>query len=203
MWLFCLLEIKLSNMKSVIFIILSIASLLATNNSDEYKYKEQEIKAFNRINELRANPHLIKTELGINDHRLKKQAPLIWDETLAKAARQKAQDMATNNYFSHTDLQGRGMNIVIYEAGYHLPSYYINNKAANYCESISGGISDGAKIIDFLIIDKGVEPPGHRNHLMGLESYAEAKMCGIGIAYNPNSTYKYYASIIVVPKFQN
>ena len=56
MWLFCLLEIKLSNMKSVIFIILSIASLLATNNSDEYKYKEQEIKAFNRINELRANP---------------------------------------------------------------------------------------------------------------------------------------------------
>jgi hypothetical protein len=56
------------------------------------------------------------------------------DDTLSQVARQRAQDMADRNYFSHTSPDGHGPNFWVVQAGYGLPNYYTAN--GNNIESI-------------------------------------------------------------------
>lgn len=160
--------------------------------------KEEAISAFNYLNKLRKNPEFIKQETGINDKKVKKSQALVWNKILAKVAEEKATDMASNNYFSHTNKKGEGINIMIHRAGYTLNENFIKQKNSNFFESIQAGISIGKDIIKELIIDEGIVPPGHRYHLLAVgEFYNNFVDCGIGIAYNPNSEYEYYCCVII------
>ncbi len=184
-------------------IIIAIAVLCLSNTSQNSTtlLKEEAKKAFNYLNRLRDNPELIKQETGITDTKIKKTHLLKWNETLAKVAEEKAADMASKNYFNHTNKNGEGINIMIHRAGYTLNSKFFNQKNSNFFESIHAGSSSGVDAIKELIIDKGINPPGHRYHLLAVDDfYKNCYDCGIGIAYNPNSTYKYYSCIIIAKK---
>lgn len=190
-------------MKRTHFFIAAIA-LLAFSSfiSVNTKLLQEEAKlAFNYLNKLRENPKFVETETGIKDSKIKKIHPLVWNETLAKVAEAKASEMATKNYFGHTDKDGNGINILIHNAGYTLNKAFLSNKSDNFFESISAGLSDGKEIIKDLVIDKNINPPGHRYHLLAVDDfYKNCYDCGIGIAYNENSSYKYYTCIIIAKK---
>ncbi len=190
-------------MKFKSFSVLLISCFVLTSfvSTDTKTLKEEAKLAFNYLNKLRENPKLVESETGVKDKNIKAVVALTWNETLAKVAEAKASDMATNNYFAHQDKQGRGINILIHNAGYTLNEAFIKNKSSNFFESINAGLSDPKQIIKDLIIDEGLNPPGHRNHLLALDDfYKNCYDCGIGIAYNENSKYKYYTCIIIAKK---
>ena len=132
------------------------------------------------------------------------RAPFVWDDTLAELARQKAEDMARHNYFNHVDKKGKGMNYYLWQANYPLPSFYSKEARANNVESIAANTESPLVFVRQLIEDQGVPSLGHRKHLLSLnEESVPATHIGIGIAYNPNSKYKYYCSILIAPRVEN
>lgn len=189
----------MKNIKNIIFLFVAFSSTFCIGNAQNNRIlKEEAISAFNYLNTLRMNPELIKKEIGINDRKIKKSQPLVWNEILVKVAEEKASDMASKNYFSHTNKNGEGINIMIHRAGYTLIKDFIKQKNSNFFESIHAGSSKGIDIIKELIIDDGITPPGHRYHLLSVDDFNKNSVdCGIGIAYNPNSKYEYYCCIII------
>jgi uncharacterized protein YkwD len=169
-----------------------------TQDKSDEKVQSEIQTAVDYINKVRKNPASFSQEIGADLSYVETRAALNWDSKLAKAAQAKAEDMANNNYFSHTDLKGCGMNIKIYEAGYELESSWYSDPSANYFENIAAGTKGGIETVKMLILDKNSSTTGHRNSLLGIgDFYSDNTDIGIGYAYNPNSTYKYYWSILV------
>lgn len=154
--------------------------------------------AFDYINKIRSNPASYSDKIGVDLSYVEARAALNWDENLAKAAQEKAEDMANNNYFSHVDQKGYGMNYKINAAGYALEESWYSDISSNYFENICAGKSTGVSMVEMLVLDEGTNPPGHRNSLLGIGDFYKNNVdIGIGLAYNANSTYKYYWSILV------
>lgn len=101
-------------------------------------------------------------------------APLTWNTQLAQAAAGHSTDMANNNYFSHTSLDGRTFLDRINATGY-LGSYWGENIYA-------GGADVSAAVNAWL------DSPGHCANIMN----ANFKDLGAACAYNASSTYSYY-----------
>lgn len=156
--------------------------------------------AFDYLNAVRNNPSAYSEELGVDLSEVEKRPELIWNENLATAAYNKVKDMAENDYFSHVDLDGYGMNYRINEAGFHLADYLLQSKTANNFESIAAGTKhDSGKImIQLFIIDKNIPDLGHRKHLLGMTDFwAESEYCGIGFYKQPGSKYTHYICVLV------
>ena len=100
--------------------------------------------------------------------------PLAWNAALAQAAAGHSQDMATNNYFSHTSRDGRSMVDRINAAGY-------------LWSSIGENIAAGYPTID-AVIDGWMASDGHCANLMN----PNFRDTGLACVANPNSTYKTY-----------
>ena len=100
--------------------------------------------------------------------------PLAWNAALALAAAGHSQDMATNNYFSHTSRDGRSMVDRINAAGY-------------LWSSIGENIAAGYPTID-AVIDGWMASDGHCANLMN----PNFRDTGLACVANPNSTYKTY-----------
>jgi hypothetical protein len=83
--------------------------------------------------------------------------------------------MAERDYFSHVDPDGNGINILMHRAGYTLPEDWIKPRSSNFFESIfaTGGVVQPETVINELIRDRGVNPPGHRQHLLSARSFDE------------------------------
>ena len=114
---------------------------------------------------------------------------------LAQVARERALDMGTRNYFSHTNPDGFGPNYLVRQAGYALPTWYDVANDANNIESISGGYSTAATAWAGWL-----NSAGHRVHVLGQEEFwADQTNFGIGYAYVPNSTYRHYWVFISAP----
>ena len=161
-------------------------------------------KSFSELNQVRQNPALYATKYKLPAlKKIPKIHALTWDTTLARLAQQKAQDMANHNYFSHQDKKGRGMNYYLWKADYPLPANFSKKASDNGVESIVANTEGPEGFIQQLIVDQGVRNLGHRKHLLGLEHFKENTHIGIGIAYNPRSTYKYYCSILIAPRKEN
>jgi len=112
-------------------------------------------------------------------------------------AQKKAQDMIDRSYFGHVNPDGDGINILIHEAGYKLVDGFISGRSANYFESIGAGYSGGVAGIKALILDKETNPPGHRNHLLGIDSFW-SNCADIGIGYaTGGGDYGTYMVIII------
>ena len=109
---------------ALIIILSAIASLTFGQSSPKGNLREWEKDLFEKLNAIRENPSDFISEFNLPDLRdVESRQPLIWDSALAKMAREKAQDMAKKNYFSHTDKSGRGMNYILLKAGYVIFSY--------------------------------------------------------------------------------
>ena len=117
------------------------------------------------------------------------------DPILSQVARERAQDLAGRNYFSHTNPDGFAANYLVWQAGYDLPAWWGNGLADNYIESIAGGYaSPDDTWVDWM------NSPSHRTHILALEPfYQNQTSYGVGYAYSATSTYKHYWVILTAP----
>lgn len=163
--------------------------------------KEETKSAFEFLNRVRENPSAFSAEIGADLGKIKPLPALIWNDTLARVAEQKAMDMGKRNYFGHVNPQGKGINIMIHEAGYHLPPEWIADKKTNYFESINAGTETGAGAIKDLILDSYDKDKGHRRHLLGMNDFYSS-LIHIGIAHVKveGSQYIYYTVVIIAKR---
>ncbi len=156
-------------------------------------------KAFIYLNKVRANPPAYSEACHVDLSDLEPRPLLLWNESLAKAAQAKAEDMRDRNYFAHVDPDGNGMNIKIVEAGYDLPEAWYKDPSANYFESLAAGASSGEAAIQMLIEDRNTDPPGHRNHLLALDEFwSNCSDIGIGYAEgNQDSPFATYVCVLI------
>ena len=102
-------------------------------------------------------------------------APLTMNGTLRTAARLHSQDMAAQNYFSHTSLDGRTFSQRMTNAGYAGPFPWGENIAA-------GQPTPQA------VVDAWMSSPAHCTNIMN-GSY---RAIGVGYAFRAGSTYGHY-----------
>jgi uncharacterized protein YkwD len=155
------------------------------------------MEAFEYLNKVRQAPANFSQEIGADLSAVQARHSLVWNATLAQVAQKKAQDMATRSYSNHTTPEGLGINKMMNDAGYKLAPYMLQRDSDNWFESIAWGFSSGPETIKSLIQDMFDANLGHRKHLLGTDaSNAKCVDIGIGFAANPNSTHKFYWSII-------
>lgn len=104
-----------------------------------------------KINRLRAQG----CRCGVE--RMPPAPPLIWNDRLEIAAMGHAGDMASQNYFSHTSLDGRTMQDRIRNAGYSSKGF----ESYEIGENIAWGPQTIAEVMDGWI-----KSPGHCRNLM-------------------------------------
>lgn len=100
--------------------------------------------------------------------------PLTWNSALATAAQRHADDMAANNYFSHTSRNGERFTTRIRNAGYRY------RLAA---ENLAAGQQTPEEVVA-----SWMASTGHRANILN----CRLKEIGIGYAYNEASSYGSY-----------
>lgn len=103
--------------------------------------------------------------------------PLVQASELTQAARRHSQDMANNNFFSHTGSDGSTAGERISDAGYNWWTYG---------EIIAAGYPDAESAVA-----GWMNSPGHRAIILS-EAYTEF---GAGYATNPSSNYTRYYTV--------
>jgi uncharacterized protein YkwD len=102
-------------------------------------------------------------------------AALVMNSKLRNAARWHSQDMAANNYFSHTSLDGRTFDERIHDAGYA--------GSGPLGENIAAGQSSPSSVVN-----GWMGSPGHCRNIMDPAFHA----IGVGYAYDADATYRHY-----------
>lgn len=154
--------------------------------------------AFEYLNKVRQSPKSYTKEIGMMMLLAKQMPQLIWNDTLAQVAEARALDMAEKDYFAHVNKKGEAVNILIHRAGYELDEIFIKKKKQNSFESIAFGYASGVESVKNLIIDKGINPPNHRKHLLGMTDFwATCYDCGIGFVQSSNPQKSTYICIII------
>lgn len=184
-------------MRLILLITLTLSALCASAQVT-YDGKES-LLAIEYLNRVRQNPKAYVDSTETPSMKYAKPKPVLQvDSILMKVARIKATDMATNNYFDHVNKQGEGINWMMHANGYILDDRWLQKKSFNAFESIAAGFATGVENINTLILDKGQDPPGHRQHLMGMTDFwSDCTDVGAAIVHNPKSKYKYYFVIII------
>lgn len=119
----------------------------------------------------------------------------VCDPILAQVARARARDMAMRDYFSHTNPDGDGPNLLVRRAGYLLPDWYGDDQDANNIESISGGRPTANDAWQAWL-----NSTSHHSHVLGTQPfYAEQEAYGIGYYFNPDSRYHHYWVFLSAP----
>jgi len=166
--------------------------------------KEESLKAFEYLNTFRQNPKEEAKKIELRLKKIKPAQTLKWNETLARIAKERAMDMAENNYFRHRDKKGKAINYKLKKGGYTIYKLYTKDKGFNSFESISAGMSTGIESIKSLIIDEGVKSKGHRKHLLGIDiknSFPQNSTlydCGIAFVDASNTKAKYQSYVVVI-----
>jgi hypothetical protein len=155
--------------------------------------------AFDFLNKVRQNPHLYSKEIGINLTGITAQPPLRWNDILAQVAQAKAEDMMKRSYFEHTTPEGKGINILLFEAGYPLPKEWTEPQNNNYFESLIAGNATPKEGIIYLLRDGGVidhKKAGHRSHLLGIDKFY-SNLTDIGIGWAKGGKLGSYLCVII------
>ncbi len=105
-------------------------------------------------------------------------SPLQWDDTLANAARDYAQNMHDNQFFSHDGLDGSTFMDRIKRAGYMFPK-----SGYSAGENLIGGYDSAEEAVD-----AWMDSPGHRENILN----PDFKYLGVGAFKGPNG-YEIYA----------
>jgi uncharacterized protein YkwD len=120
---------------------------------------------------------------------------VVLDPILCRVARQKAADMASRGYYSHTDPDGHGPNWLVRQAGYTLPDYYDQSPAANNIESVNAGRASASEAWS-----SWMDSSPHRQHLLAENSFfAQQTSVGVGFVADPESEWRYYWVVITAP----
>ena len=152
-----------------------------------------------RLNWIRLDPVRYQNgfNLSVDLSNAKPRQPLAINYSLMAAAQIRSDEMAKHNYFSHqSNITRKWPNEIAEEAGFVLPRFF--GKKKNSIESISGGtrFKDSADSLKQLIVDRGINPPAHRHHLLGMtDFYSKGNEIGVGIAFNKRSQLGYYWTI--------
>jgi uncharacterized protein YkwD len=120
------------------------------------------------LNEARAASRMCGTTF------YKAAGPLTWNAKLADPAGGHAQDMASNNYFSHTSQDGRSFSQRI--------------SATGYAWSATGENIAAGQATPEQVVNAWLQSPAHCENIMN-GSYAEA---GVACMKNDASSYKTY-----------
>lgn len=111
----------------------------------------------------------------INDYRGRNgAAPLVLSRSLTNAADAHSTDMAQNNYFSHFDRSGRSPSERAAASGYGSP----------VSENLAAGSSSAANTFE----QWRTSTDGHNENMLD----ASHRVIGLGRAYGPSSTYRWY-----------
>ena len=150
-----------------------------------------------RLNRARHDPYAYQLEenLPVDLSSVERRPPLAVNDSLFGSAVFHADEMATYNYFGHQSaVTGAWPNKMARDHGYQLPSWWTDD--ANYIESIAAGYTTPLETMNALIVDAGIDPPGHRNHLLGIDTFnADAREIGTGYSYRDASLYRHYWAI--------
>lgn len=158
--------------------------------------------AFDYLNKIRQNPSLYSKEIGLSLSGIPARQALRWNDTLAKVAQAKAEDMLKRNYFAHVNPDGKGINILLLEAGYQIPAEWAEPKSNNYFESLAAGNSTPKEGIIYLLKDGGQtdhKKAGHRSHLLGIDKFY-SNLTDIGIGWVKGGKYGSYLCVIIAKK---
>ncbi len=148
-----------------------IHSIFILDDDYDIGFSDAEISAEKLSNEAKMNFHF--TNAFRVYHGLK---PLKWSDKAAKSARLHSEDMAENDYFSHTGLNGSSCSQRMEAQGI----------SWSWCgENIAGGT---IRFLGFHSFDGWVNSEGHRNNILK----AAFTNLGVGIAYDKSSKYTYY-----------
>lgn len=148
------------------------------------------------LNQIRHDPQAYDQAAGLGGilDAVETRQPLAINDDLFASAEFHATEMADNDYFAHQSaVTGDWPNLMARDQGYDLPSFFPDDN--NFIESLAAGnaFGDPADVIELLIVDAGVPSLGHRNHLLGIDSFnAQANEIGVGHAFNLLSTYDHY-----------
>jgi uncharacterized protein YkwD len=125
-------------------------------------------QVLDRVNQARASSRMCGSTM------FNAVAPLAWNALLFDAAAGHAQDMATNNYFSHVSQDGRTFSQRISAAGYAW-------------SAVGENIAAGQASVDE-VMNSWLQSPGHCENIMN-GNYTEV---AVSCARNDASTYKQY-----------
>jgi uncharacterized protein YkwD len=127
-----------------------------------------------------------------NQERQQQGLPALqWDEALASIARDHSQDMATNNFFSHTNLRGQDPTERASAAGYAIRRDLGGNRySVGIGENIGkmptgnvigqGYVNNDPESIARAMVQAWMESPGHRQNILNTQ-YVRI---GVGVAYD-------------------
>jgi hypothetical protein len=131
------------------------------------------------LNRARNNPQRYDLENGLGGllDGVEARPPLAVNDHLVQSARFHSAEMAANSYFAHTSpVTGDAPNRMALDAGYPLPASWPDDE--NYIESIAVLYTTAPNVsytfsdsLRSLIVDAGVTPPGHRIHLLAMDSF--------------------------------
>ncbi len=153
------------------------------------------------LNRARNDPvaYQVEQSLPVDLSYVTPRGPLAVNDSLSDSSGFHAEEMAAYNYFGHqSSVTGDWPNKMARDFGYQLPAGW--SSTTNYIESIAAGgypsYATPAAPLNALIVDAGVPSLGHRNHLLGIESFnADNREIGVGYGYNAYSTYVHYWGI--------
>lgn len=145
--------------KNPYFLISFIALYCFLTNLNAQHHPEFEEKMLELVNELRAQNGA---------------SPVVLNTSLNTAARDHSVDMATNNYFSHTGLNGSSFSQRIQNAGY---------QGSSIGENIAAG-SNTAEVT----FNQWVNSTGHFNNMIN----PNANEMGIGYGFDNQAQYRHY-----------
>ncbi len=149
------------------------------------------------LNRARHDPvaYQLEEDLPVDLGYVTPRPPLSLNNSLFSSAQFKSSEMAQYNYFAHqSPVTGIWPNQLARSRGYALPQSFPDN--ANYIESLAGGQDTANSALRALIIDDGINPPGHRNHLLGIGNTNDTnREIGVGYVYKGGTSYQHYWSI--------
>lgn len=149
------------------------------------------------LNRARHDPvaYQLEEDLPVDLGYVTPRPPLSLNNSLFSSAQFKSWEMAQHNYFAHqSSVTGIWPNRLARNNGYALPQSFPDN--ANYIESLAGGQDTAKSALRALIIDEGINPPGHRNHLLGIGNTNDTnREIGVGYVYKGGTSYQHYWSI--------
>lgn len=162
--------------------------------------KELALESIHYLNRIRQAPNLYSDSVGIYLGAIEPTHILEIDPVLMQIAEERALDMVRHNYFGHTSPAGHTVNSLLCDKGFKIPKEFCQFRTINNFESICGGVQRGIECINILLRDEGLNPPGHRIHLLGMDDfYKSHRRIGAALIYKKDSEYEYYFVIITTP----
>jgi|GEM_PF-2181724 len=150
------------------------------------------------LNQARARPgaYAAATNQPAEVRSIKAQPPLAINPSLNDSAQARSSELATYNYFAHQSVvTGLWPNQIALSAGFQLTS--VAPAESNNIESLYGGFPASPSLaLEALIRDEGIDPPGHRIHLLATNAFFQRHTeVGVGYAKNIGSDLQNYFTI--------